>query len=254
LILILQLSIFPNPKIPFDIIAQTEHYLVVYKPANLSTQPGIGHEQDTLMNAAFDRFGTTLQNLGKKRDFGLLHRLDQGTSGIILIALTIDGYDQLRALFENHLLQKRYVVLIHGAIQPIKGIIDYPIAEKIIQGRKKAVVGEGQSALTKYKVIDQNQQASLLNCEIVTGKLHQIRAHFAALRHPVIGDYEYGHLGSQSPLNQQFKKIARHHLALHAKQISFDDPWLKQKVTYQADLSTAFQSMLAVLGLSDLKD
>lgn len=246
----MQLSIFPNPKIQFDIIAQTEHYLVVYKPANVSTQPGIGHEQDTLMNGVFDRFGATLQNLGKKRDFGLLHRLDQGTSGLILIALTIDGYEQLRKLFENHLIQKRYLVLIHGAIKPIKGIIDYPIAEKIIQGRKRAVVGEGQSATTKYRVIAQNPQASLLYCEIITGKLHQIRAHFASLRHPVIGDYEYGHLGTQSPLNQKFKTIARHHLALHADQLSFEDPWLKQKVTYHAELSQEFKEMIGFLRLA----
>ena len=100
-------SIFPNDKLAFKIIAQTKDYLVVSKPATMVTQPGIHHEKDSLLNAAFAHFGAQLQNLGKKRDFGLLHRLDMGTSGLVLIALTIEGYDALRGLFEKHLLQKR---------------------------------------------------------------------------------------------------------------------------------------------------
>ncbi len=242
-------SIFPNHKLPFQIIAQTLNYLVVFKPATMVTQPGINHDKDSLLNAAFAHVGLQLQNLGKKRDFGLLHRLDMGTSGLILIALTIEGYEQLRALFEGHLLQKRYYVLLHGKLLPNKGIIDFPIAEKIIHGKKRAIVGEGEEAITRYRVLSSHHKASLVECEIVTGKLHQIRAHFAALSHSVIGDFDYG-LGSSSALNQSFKAFARHHLALHAHQLSFTDPWTKQRVSYQAPVSEAFDRLRTELDLS----
>ena len=110
-----QFSVSPNPDVPFEVVREDRHFLVVYKPAGVVTQPGIKHEHDALLNGLFDRYGKKLQNLGKARDYGLLHRLDRPTSGLLLIGLTPEGYDGLRLQFGDREIEKTYLALTHGA-------------------------------------------------------------------------------------------------------------------------------------------
>lgn len=135
-----QYSVSPNPRVPFEICYEDEHLIVLNKPASIVTQPGAKHTYDTLLNGAFDRWGNQLQNLGKKRDFGLLHRLDRGTSGLVIIALTPQSYDGMRALFETRNVKKRYWTLVSGHVQNLSGVCDSPILERRVNGKKQAVV------------------------------------------------------------------------------------------------------------------
>lgn len=244
-------SVSPNPKVKFEILYEDDHFVALNKPSGVVTQPGTKHQYNTLLNAAFARWGKRLQNLGKKRDFGLLHRLDRGTSGIVLIALSADGYDGLRTLFESRTIKKRYWALVDGVLQPKSGRCDVPIAEQRVNGKKRALLAtnrpkshhtrssthssyqsrdrsnapRGQRAVTLYETLDSQRcshgTSSFISCDLLTGRLHQIRVHMRSLGSSVLGDFDYA---GKTQLNLLVKKLARDHLALHAGQISFQHP------------------------------
>ncbi len=115
-----QLSVTPNPKVTYDVLYEDQDILMVNKPSKVVTQPGVGHDRDALLNGLFVSWGKSLQNLGKKRDYGLLHRLDRGTSGVVVIGLSIAGYEGMRALFRERGLRKNYCAIVHG-VTPSEG-------------------------------------------------------------------------------------------------------------------------------------
>ena len=141
-----QFTVQPNPDVPFRILRETKDFLVVEKPAGVVTQPGKKHERDALLNGLFSQYGKALQNLGKKRDFGLLHRLDRQTSGLVLVGLTPDGYDGLRLQFMERQIEKTYLALVHGCPQPAGDVEQIPIREIRVNGRKRATLGGGRGA------------------------------------------------------------------------------------------------------------
>ena len=108
----------------YRIVKETPHFLVIEKPAGVVTQPGRKHQTDALLNGLFVKYGKALQNLGKKRDFGLLHRLDRTTSGLVLVGLSIEGYDGLRQQFVDRMIDKTYIALVHNTPQPAGGVED----------------------------------------------------------------------------------------------------------------------------------
>lgn len=257
-----QLSIYPNPKVTYDVLYEDQNIAAVYKPCGVVTQPGIGHQRDSLLNGLFDRWGRQLQNLGKKRDFGLLHRLDRGTSGVILIGLSVVGYDRLRVLFKQRMLKKIYWAMIHGVISPLRGSCTLPITERRVNGKKRALTPTssyqkikarrdkketGQVAITHYHTLSVNHPtASLIKCDIETGRLHQIRAHMSALGHPVIGDFEYG---GKTDLNLMYRGFARGTLALHAHSISFQHPITHLFMNLQAPPPSSWMECCTLLDL-----
>lgn len=291
-----QLSVSPNPNIPFEVIYEDDHFIALCKPAGVVTQPGEKHQHDSLLNGAFSRWGKRLQNLGKRRDFGLLHRLDRDTSGLVLIALSAEAYDGLRDQFERRALTKRYWALLSGRLSPARGDCALRIAEVRAQGQKRARVitqiepqasggratrGErgraghrrfdqrshqrakgfrdqktqrgpqGQPALTSYQTLQTSQRkgetASLVCCEIKTGRLHQIRAHMLALGAPVIGDFVYG---GKRPLNVTARSLGRNQIALHAGYLKLTHPCSGAVIELYAPASTWLYALSEQLGLS----
>lgn len=215
------LSVEPNPKIPCRVVLDAGDVIVVEKPSGLPTQPGKGHERDTLLNGLFAAYGSRLQNLGAARDFGLLHRLDRMASGLVVVALMPRAYDALREAFAERRIDKRYWAIVFGTPSKHSGVIRASIVEGTdARGRKVARVVRGRvrdakPAVTAYRVISSGKQASMLECRIGTGRLHQIRAHMAALGHPVAGDDIYADPGTRR---------MTHRLALHAFLLGFDHP------------------------------
>ena len=134
------LSVSPNPRVPFEVVYEDDDLLALSKPAGVVTQPGDKHLYDSLLNGAFSRWGKRLQNLGKKRDFGLLHRLDRGTSGLVLIALSVECYDGLRASFERRAISKKYWAMVSGRPHPVQGRCELRIVEVRSRGQKRAQV------------------------------------------------------------------------------------------------------------------
>ena len=242
-----QLSITPNQRVVFDVLSEKQDYLVVSKPAGLSTQPGIKHSADTLLNGLFSVYGSALQNLGKKRDFGLLHRLDLATSGLLLVGRTIEGYDDLRAKFEKREVEKIYLAIVHGHLRH-SGRVEHPIREVRLKGEKTAQLGphpKAKSATTSFHPLDSSGGFSLVRCRIQSGRLHQIRIHLASLGHPIVGDFRYGRRSGQDKL------LGRNRIGLHAFSLGFIPPRQLRAVHVKCPLPRDLQGFMAKIGLSD---
>ena len=214
-------SVTPNPDVRFRVAMEDYAFLIADKPAGVPTQPGKGHERDTLLNGLFAVYGPRLQNLGAARDFGLLHRLDRMASGLVLVGLTPRGYDTLRAAFAERRIEKRYWAVIFGKPSRQSAVIRGAIVETTDQrGRKVARVVRGRvrgakPAATAYRVLSASDRASLIECRIGSGRLHQIRAHLESIGHPLAGDEIYG----EGPARRLAPR-----LALHACLLAFAHP------------------------------
>ncbi len=209
------LSVEPNPNVRLRIVHEGDSFVVVDKPFGVATQPGKGNHRSALLNGLFDRYGPRLQNLGEARDFGLLHRLDKEASGLVLVALTKDAYDHLRAQFEQRSLEKRYWALVDGRPSKPAGVIRRPIMEVQAKEKTARVHSSGLPAATAYRTLASSRDASLLECRIGPGRLHQIRVHLTSIKCPIIGDSRYAPL----PVAQRSRR-----LALHAFLLGFIDP------------------------------
>lgn len=213
-------SVPPNDRVTYKIRLEDERFVVVDKPARVVTQPGLGHENDSLLSGLFARYGAKLQKMGKARDFGLLHRLDRATSGLLVVALDGEAYDRLRLAFEERRIRKFYWAIVMGRPRRDEGLIKKPILEASGADGKLAkvarITGAGKPALTAYRVLGSSKGASLLECRAVTGRLHQVRVHLAAVSCPILGDDLYGNSASAG---------AAPRLALHAHRLGFDHPF-----------------------------
>jgi 23S rRNA pseudouridine1911/1915/1917 synthase len=236
----MQLSITPNSRITFKVRYEDEDLIVVDKPARLVTQPGLGHLDDTLMNGVFARHGALLQNLGKSRDFGLLHRLDRQTSGLVLIALRTRAYDSLRQAFEARRVRKYYWAVTSRAPSKPSGLIRRPIFEAVEEKKLARISAAGKPALTAYRVLEASTHAALLECRLVTGRLHQIRVHLESIGCPILGDEFYAPRGIAA---------AAPRLALHAHRLSFEHPTTGQTVDVRSPWPRDLNPLLKRMGL-----
>lgn len=210
-----------NERITFRVRHEDEHLLVVEKRAHLVTAPGVGHEHDTLLNGVFARYSGKLAKLGDKRDWGLVHRLDKDTSGLLLVALTTDAYDALRALFETREVRKFYWAVCRSTPNKPAGVIKRPIIEEIeridryTSSKTSRIGSSGKPAVTAYRVLQSSPAASLVEARPVTGRLHQVRVHLDSIGCTVLGDEVYGPKHSRG---------AAPRLALHAHRIALTHP------------------------------
>lgn len=229
------LTIEPNDRVTYKVWHEDDHVLVVGKPAHVVTMPGLGHERDSLLNGLFARLGPRLQKLGRSRDFGLLHRLDRDTSGLVIVALSVEAYEGLREAFERREVAKFYWAIVDGAPKRAEGKITLPIAEfkgqtrlaraakgsaaaRTIDDRVKKlarVSSAGQEAMTAYRTLCAGAGASLLECRAYTGRLHQVRVHLEAIGCPILGDEFYAPQGVRD---------AAPRLALHAHRLVVKHP------------------------------
>jgi len=195
-------SVDPNERVAIRTVWEDADLLVVIKPAGLVTQPGLGHERDSLLNGLFAVHGAALQRLGAARDYGLLHRLDRETSGLLVVALRAAAYDHLRKAFESRSVGKYYWTVVFGSPRAASGVLRKPINE--VQARPEGREGtrapamklarisrSGKPAITAYRVLSSNRGASLIECRTLTGRLHQVRVHLESIGCPVLGDGLY---------------------------------------------------------------
>ncbi len=246
----MNLSVTPNEHITFGVAYEDEHVAVVEKPARRATQPGKGHQSDTLLNGLFAKWGQSLQNLGAKRDFGLLHRLDKDTSGLLIVALKPSAYDDLRQQFEKREIRKFYWAICARAPQPLAGVIRLPIAETPggeTNVKTAHVSRMGKPAVTAYRTLDVSEHAALIDARPVTGRLHQVRVHLDAIGCPLLGDPFYG---------PKRTTAASPRLALHAHAIAFRHPATGQDVRVDTDWPHDLRRTLRFVGLKrpDLKE
>jgi len=241
----LKLAVASNPTVRFTIVHEDPDLLVVEKPAGLVTQPGKGHIKDTLLNGLFARYGKLLHNLGERRDFGLLHRLDRATSGLLLIALRPSAYDQLRRDFEDRHIDKAYLALVAGTPQPTQGVVQARLKEITADVKKVIISRQGQEAISAYNVVRSTGAASLVRVLIKTGRLHQIRAHMMFLGTPVLGDDMYCVPGSGKSLPPPPR------LGLHAAHLGFKHPTSGKWVKFDSPLPPDLTHYAQKIGLAE---
>ncbi len=241
-----QYSVHANPRVSYDVVYEDSDFIVVTKPAGVATQPGVKHERNALLNGLFVEYGKKLQNLGKARDFGLIHRLDMPTSGLVVVGLSREGYDGIRSQFEKRTIEKTYLATVHGSPNPQKGTESTPIREVRKSGRKRAELGGGRGARpasTAYEVIGRSRSVSLVVCRPRTGRLHQIRVHMANRGCPIIGDRDYG---KKSPLD---RSLGRDRLWLHAARLRLKHPCTGKWIEFSAPIPDLLQDFLAQSGV-----
>lgn len=238
----MNLTIEPNERITFKVQFEDEHLLVVEKKARLATVPGKAHADDTLLNGLFARYGAKLQNVGKAREFGMMHRLDKPTSGLLLVALSPESYDALAEWFRSRELAKFYYAITRRAPAKLPtGTINRPILEEMKNMKLARIASSGKPALTAYRLVEQNPAAALLECRAVTGRLHQVRVHLASIGCSILGDDLYANPTVAGAASR---------LMLHAHRLAFKHPMTGQQVDVRAPLPRDFLATLKRVGLS----
>jgi 23S rRNA pseudouridine1911/1915/1917 synthase len=234
------LSIPPNPRVTFGVRHQDASVIVIDKPSGLVTQPGKGHERDALLNGLFARWGPLMQKLGRVRDFGLLHRLDKPTSGLLIAALTREAYDGLRAQFEERTIEKFYFAITRKAPNKPVGLIRRSILEEVGDKKLARVSPSGRPSITAYRVLSSGPLGCLLECRPITGRLHQVRVHLESIGCDVLGDTDYATKAVAS---------AAPRLALHAHSLKFTHPITGEKIRVVSPMPKELMRVLKHLRL-----
>jgi 23S rRNA pseudouridine1911/1915/1917 synthase len=202
----------PGVTVP---VAYLDHDLVVVdKPAGLVVHPGAGAPDRTLVNGLLARF-PEIASVGDPSRPGIVHRLDKGTSGLLVVARTPRAYEALSSALSRHEVERQYVALVRGALATPSGVIDAPLGRSPRDPLRRAVVTGGRPARTRFEVVERLAEFTLIRCTLETGRTHQIRVHLAAIGHPVAGDVTYG--GAQPPIGLERP-------FLHATRLSFVHP------------------------------
>ena len=207
--------------LPLEILYEDASVIAINKPAGLVVHAGAGARSGTLVNRLVHHF-SALSQLGGDLRPGIVHRLDKGTSGVLLVARNDAAHRALAAQFAGRTVEKTYLALVHGQVRHEQGRATAPIARDPVRRiRMTAKLGTGRSALTEYRVLQRFEKFTYLEVRIGTGRTHQIRVHLASLGHPVAGDRVYG-----APEAER--------MFLHAWQIAFVSPANSQLVTVEA--------------------
>lgn len=222
------------------VVHDDEDVVVVDKPVGVAAHPSPGWTGPTVVGVLAAR-GYRIATSGAGERQGVVHRLDVGTSGLMVVAKSEHAYTLLKSAFKERTVQKVYHALAQGHPEPTTGTIDAPIGRHRSQDWKFAVVADGKPSVTHYEVLEMLPAASLCEVHLETGRTHQIRVHFSALRHPLVGDLTYGAdpaLAEQVGLTRQW---------LHAVRLGFEHPgtgdWLEVVSDYRADLAHALDTL-----------
>lgn len=225
------------------VVYDDEYLIVIDKPVGIAAHPSPGWQGATVVGAIFAA-GYQLATSGAAERQGVVHRLDVGTSGLMVVAKNEIAYSSLKEQFRQRSVSKVYRALVQGHMDPTVGTIDAPIDRHPREDYRFAVVANGKPSITHYKTLEVFPAVTLLEIELETGRTHQIRVHFSALHHPLVGDQTYG----SDPALAQKLKIARPWL--HAKQLAFTHPGSGQQISFSSDYPEDLTRSLELL--SDL--
>ena len=219
-----------------DVVYSDDDIIAVNKPVGVAAHPSVGWEGPTVIGG-LAAAGFRLSTSGPPERKGIVHRLDVGTSGVMVVASSERAYSALKAAFKERTVHKTYHALVQGLPDPIEGTIDAPIGRHPSSGWKFAVTDEGKHAITHYSLIEAFREASLLDVHLETGRTHQIRVHMSAIGHPCCGDPMYG---SDPNLSKRLGLIRQW---LHAVKLGFVHPgtgrWIEIETSYPDDLQNA---------------
>ena len=234
------LVVVVEPVDGLDILLDDDDFVVVNKPVGVAAHPSPGWVGPTVVGG-LAAAGFRISTSGSQERVGIVHRLDVGTSGAMVVAKTEHAYTVLKQAFRDRTVEKIYHAVVQGLPDPLQGTIDAPIGRHPAHDWRFAVLEDGRPSITHYEVLEAFGKASLVEVHLETGRTHQIRVHFSALRHPCVGDLTYGadpKLAAELGLTRQW---------LHAHKLGFTHPasgeWVSVASSYPQDLNYALDHL-----------
>jgi len=234
----------PEPVPGMRVLHDDDDIVVVDKPVGVAAHPSPGWTGPTVVGG-LAAAGYRVSTSGAAERQGVVHRLDVGTSGLMVVAKSERAYTVLKRAFKERAVDKIYHAVVQGHPDPLRGTVDAPIDRHPRHDYKWAVVAGGKPSVTHYDTLEAHRAASLLEISLETGRTHQIRVHMAALRHPCVGDLTYGAdpaLAARLGLTRQW---------LHAVRLAFDHPATGERLTVTSDYPDDLAAALAVLRDAD---
>ena len=217
--------------IPLDIVYENDDLLVINKPSGMVVHPAPGNYTGTLVNALVGKFSLSNNDIRP----GIVHRLDKDTSGVMLVAKNDWTHEKLSEMIKNKDVKRTYLALVEGVINHETGTIDAPIGRSL-DNREKMMVTEinSKDSITHFKVLKRFSKYTLIECQLETGRTHQIRVHMAYINHPVVNDPIYGKKVSNNDFGQ----------LLHSRKISFNNPRDGEELTFEVDAPQEFYDIM----------
>jgi 23S rRNA pseudouridine1911/1915/1917 synthase len=230
----------PEPDVDVPVLFADDDVIVVDKPQALVVHPGAGNARGTMAAGLLARY-PELAGVGEPDRPGIVHRLDKGTSGLLVVARTPAAYDSLVGQLSSRSVERRYLALVWGVPEPATGLVDAPIGRSKRDPTRMAVSSSGREARTRYEVLEpftQPIEAALIECRLETGRTHQIRVHLAAIEHPIVGDPRYRGKRASFATPRTF---------LHAHALAFDHPATGERVSFSSPLPEDLSTVLTRL-------
>lgn len=232
-------------KIELDIIYEDAHVLILNKPAGMVVHPGAGNHQGTLVNALLSH-APGLMHIPRA---GIVHRLDKNTTGLLMVAKTLQAHNSLISQLQERSVLREYQAIVTGVLTA-GGTVDEPIGRHHIDRKRMTVTDSGKPSVTHYRVEKRFRAHTHIRCKLETGRTHQIRVHMAFIRHPLIGDPVYGGRfkmpkGMTEKAREQLQNFRRQ--ALHAGLLGFEHPDSGEMVSWQVPIPDDMQHLLSIL-------
>lgn len=222
--------------IRLDILFEDKQLIVVNKPKGMVVHPAAGHYSGTLVNALLYHCRDELSGINGVMRPGIVHRIDRDTTGALVVCKTDEAHTALAAQLKEHSITRRYRAIVHGNLREEEGTIDAPVGRHPVDRKKMAVTPNGKRAVTHYRVLEHLDGYTYIECQLETGRTHQIRVHMASKGHPLLGDAVYG------PLRCPEKGLCGQ--TLHAMVLGFVHPVSGEYVEFEAPLPDYFKKLL----------
>lgn len=229
-------------KMDLDIVYEDQDVILINKPKGMVVHPAPGHYSNTLVNGLLEHCKSDLSGINGVMRPGIVHRIDMDTTGLLMVCKNDMAHTSIAAQLKEHSITRRYRAIVHGVIKEEKGTVAAPIGRHPVD-RKKMSIQEthGREAITHYRVLRCSGQYTYIECQLETGRTHQIRVHLASIHHPLLGDSVYG------PAKCPFRLQGQ---TLHAGVLGFVHPRTGQYMEFEAPLPDYFKKLLITLDLA----
>jgi 23S rRNA pseudouridine1911/1915/1917 synthase len=234
----------PDGSVPFEVVIEDQDFLVIDKPIGVVVHPTSGKSEGTLVHGLLARY-PEIRGVGQEGRWGIVHRLDRDTSGLLVVARNQKAHGALAEMMRNREVTRRYLALVVGSFNNTTGTIEAPIGRDPSNPVRMKVERGGRDSRTHYRRLAgwTRPEVTLLSVHLDTGRTHQIRVHFRAIDHPIVGDAAYGRSGTSGDPGRPW---------LHARQLSFTHPFEDVQINVVSPLPTDLTDSLGALGAPDV--
>ena len=223
-------------NIPLDIIYEDEDILIINKDRGMVVHPSNGHYKGTLVNAILYHCKNSLSSINGVIRPGIVHRIDKDTSGILCVCKNDESHKNIAKQFADHTNIRKYIAIVRGEINKNSGIVNKPIGRDKRNRLRMAIADNGKDAITKYKVLERFNGYTYIECELLTGRTHQIRVHMKDMGYPLLGDTLYG------KVDKNFKDLNGQ--MLHAYYLEFNHPRTNERLVFETNVPEYFNDII----------